>query len=199
MSVFGHVGSGWSRSGKVIGSYRRSKRCQWTTRHGSLFTNVSTCEINTWRVWLMLFKQILHCDLVCYTINQQSITSRWLLAVTRLFRSALKMSFFDNIKHTGLCKIHRKYWMKCQCQNIQTWEMNSTSSVNRVCGRISLNHALCLGGLHKQSSNGSCVSHYHKQVLYPSVCACVWSVAVIPGGCTGSSQGVPCLCLESTE
>lgn len=50
-----------------------------------------------------------------------------------------------------------------------------TRSVNRMCGRMSLNHALCLGGLHKQSSQWSCVSSPQAGLLSVRVrvCACV--------------------------
>lgn len=48
-----------------------------------------------------------------------------------------------------------------------------TRSVNRMCGRMSLNHALCLGGLHKQSSQWSCVSSPQAGPLSVRVRVCV--------------------------
>lgn len=67
-----------------------------------------------------------------------------------------------------------------------------TRSVNRMCGRMSLNHALCLGGLHKQSSQWSCVSSPQAGPLSVRVrvCVCRLWAAVIPAGTAAFSQGI---------
>lgn len=61
-----------------------------------------------------------------------------------------------------------------------------TRSVNRVCGRISLNHARCLGGLHKQSSQWSRVylitTGKSSMCICLCACVCVLRAAVIPAG-----------------
>ena len=109
----------------------------------------------------------------------------------------------NHIKHTGLFKNTENIeW------SVSVWIFRPeklivpqwTRSVNRVCGRISLNHALCLGGLHKQSSQWSCVSHYHRQVLRVCVCVCVCVclMSSLTVGSEESSQGVsPPLLLPS--
>lgn len=96
----------------------------------------------------------------------------------------------NNLKIQALAKfIENSEW------NVSAWIIRPeklivpqwTTSVNRMCGRMSLNHALCLGGLHKQSSQWSRVCHYHRQVLR----VCILWAAVIPGL---SRRLVPSIC-----